>query len=218
MKTTSLLIGSTGLIGTALQGKLASCYSKVYAMSRRPLNDLPSNTVNLVNDFSVNCHEKPWPYIEDFFCALGTTIKTAGSEQAFRKVDFEYVVNAAEAAKRAGAVRMAVVSALGASSKSNVFYSRTKGQMEDALKVIGFSHLLIVRPSFLSGDRAALNQVNRPGENVALAFAKIFKPIIPKKYRAISAEAVADCMIDRLSSMTARVEIVESNTLQRWQP
>jgi uncharacterized protein YbjT (DUF2867 family) len=217
MNTTALIVGSSGLIGKALQTRLAEGYAKVYAVSRKPLSGLPKNTENLLTDFSGNWHEKPWPFCDDLFCALGTTIKTAGSEEAFKIVDFDHVVNSAIAAKRAGATRMAVVSSLGANSKSSVFYSRTKGQMEESLKALGFAHLLIVRPSFLAGDRAALGQTSRSGENIALSIASLFKPIIPKKYRAISAEAVASCMVERLSVMTARVEIIESDVLQNWQ-
>jgi uncharacterized protein YbjT (DUF2867 family) len=219
--TTAILIGASGLIGKALQAKLASRYAQFSAVSRKPLGPLPKNAKNLVinfdDDLVNNLQTTPWPACDAIFCALGTTIKAAGSQEAFRKVDFEYVVNSARAAKQAGATRMAVVSALGASSESSVFYSRTKGQMEDALKTLGFAHLLIVRPSFLSGDRQALGQTSRPGESIALAFSAILKPLIPKKYRAISADAVASCMVERLNAMTASVEIIESDALQKWQ-
>jgi uncharacterized protein YbjT (DUF2867 family) len=217
MNTTSLLVGATGLIGTALQSRLAEQYTKVYAVSRKPLLDLPQKTENIVTDFSGNWFEKSWPSCDDIYCALGTTIKVAGSQEAFRKVDFDHVVNAATVAKRAGATRMAVVSALGANSKSSVFYSRTKGEMEEALKAVGFAHLLIIRPSFLSGDRKALGQTSRPGEKIALSIASFLKPLIPIKYRAISADTVAHCMVERLTNMTARVEIIESDALQTWQ-
>jgi uncharacterized protein YbjT (DUF2867 family) len=206
-----VLLGSTGLIGQVLQSKLSESYALLTAVSRKPLSNLPQNAENLVVNFDDDWQSQAWPQCEAIYCALGTTIKTAGSTEAFRRVDFDYVVNSAKAAKRAGATKMAVVSALGASSKSSVFYSRTKGEMEDALKALGFSQLLIVRPSFLSGNREALEQTSRPGETIA------FKPLIPKKYRAISANAVASCMVERLNAMTTNVEIIESDQLQRWQ-
>jgi uncharacterized protein YbjT (DUF2867 family) len=214
MNNRAILLGASGLIGIALQTKLASHFKTLTAVSRKPLRDLPSKAENLVVDF-----EQVWklPPAHSIFCALGTTIKTAGSQAAFRKVDFDYVVAAAKAARLAGVQRMAVVSALGASTKSKVFYSRTKGEMEEALKAIGFANLLIVRPSFLSGDRLSLGQASRPGEAIALSLASFLKPLIPKKYRTISADAVATCMIERLSAMTAAVEVIESDELQRWQ-
>jgi uncharacterized protein YbjT (DUF2867 family) len=215
--TTAILVGSSGLIGEALQAKLARRYDKVWAISRKPMGNLPKNAENLVLDFESDWQEISLPACDAFFCALGTTIKTAGSQEAFRKVDFDYVVNSAKAAQRAGATKMAVVSALGASSKSSVFYNRTKGETEEALKALGFAKLLIVRPSFLSGNREALGQASRPGEAVALALTSVLNPLIPKKYRSISADAVASCMVEQLDAMTSSLEIIESDRLQQWQ-
>ncbi len=216
-KTTAVLVGSSGLIGKALQTKLAGKYDKLWAISRKPMGDLPENAENLVLDFESDWQEISLPTCDAFFCALGTTIKTAGSQEAFRKVDFDYVVNSAKAAKRAGAIKMAVVSALGASSKSSVFYNRTKGEMEEALENLGFSSLLIVRPSFLAGNREVLGQASRPGEAIALALTSVLNPLIPKKYRSISADAVASCMVEQLDEMTSSLEIIESDRLQQWQ-
>jgi nucleoside-diphosphate-sugar epimerase len=214
--TTAVLVGSSGLIGKALQTKLADKYDKLWAISRKPMGNLPINTANLVLDFEADWLKTSLPNCNAFFCALGTTIKVAGSQEAFRKVDFDYVVNSAKAAKQAGATKMAVVSALGASSKSAVFYNRTKGEME-ALKNLGFSKLLIVRPSFLSGNRKELGQASRPGEAIAIAFTSVLNPLIPKKYRSISADAVACCMVEQLDSMTSSLEVIESDQLQQWQ-
>jgi uncharacterized protein YbjT (DUF2867 family) len=214
---TAILVGASGLIGKSLQTKLGGKYTKLWAVSRKPIIDLPKNGENIVFDFDSNLQANSLPACDALFCALGTTIKTAGSQEAFRKVDFDYVLKSAKAAKVAGATSMAVVSALGASSSSAVFYNRTKGEMEEALKALGFSKLLIVRPSFLSGDRQSLGQASRPGEAIALAFASAFKPMIPKKYRSISANAVASCMVERLDAMTSSVEIIESDRLQQWQ-
>ena len=88
------------------------------------------------------------------FITLGTTIKVAGSQAAFRQVDFAFVVNTARAAKAAGATRLAVVSALGADTKSRVFYNRVKGEMEAAVAQLGYQSIVIAQPSMLLGDRA----------------------------------------------------------------
>jgi uncharacterized protein YbjT (DUF2867 family) len=217
MNSKAVLVGSTGLIGKALQSKLAAKYDKLWAISRKPMGELPTNTENIVLDFDSDWQKLSLPGCDAFFCALGTTIKAAGSQAAFRKVDFDYVVNSAKAARRAGATKMAVVSALGASSNSSVFYNQTKGDMEETLKSLGFSQLLIVRPSFLSGNREVLGQASRPGEAIALAFTSVLNPLIPKKYRSISADAVASCMVEELDSMPSSLEVIESDQLQQWQ-
>jgi len=104
------------------------------------------------------------PAVDDVFIALGTTIKVAGSREAFRAVDFDAVVAVARAARAAGATRLGVVSAMGADSRSPVFYNRVKGEMEDAVQGLGFETVVIARPSLLAGDRTALKQAPRPGE------------------------------------------------------
>jgi uncharacterized protein YbjT (DUF2867 family) len=210
----AILVGASGLIGKALQPQLSGAYTKFSAISRKPLQDLPTNGENIVLDFN---GQWTLPTCDAIYCALGTTIKVAGSQEKFRQVDFDYVLAAATAAKKAGAQRMGVVSALGANSKSSVFYNKTKGEVEEALKELNFAHLLIVRPSFLAGDRESLGQANRPAEKIALTLSAFFKPIIPAQFRAISADAVARCMVERLGQMQAPIEIIESAELQKWQ-
>ena len=105
-----------------------------------------------------------FPPVDDVFITLGTTIKVAGSQAAFRQVDFAFVVNTARAARVAGATRLAVVSALGADAKSRVFYNRVKGEMEAAIAQLGYKSVVIAQPSLLLGDRAALGQPVRSSE------------------------------------------------------
>ena len=105
------------------------------------------------------------PKTDDAFCCRGTTIKTTGSQAAFRKVDFDYVVNFAAAAKAAGVKRFLVVSALNPNAKSGVFYYRVKGEMENALKAMNFESLHIFRPSFLLVERPEA----RVGERLGIA-------------------------------------------------
>lgn len=105
------------------------------------------------------------------FCALGTTIKTAGTREAFRKVDFEYVVHFAKVCKNLGVTRFGVVSAMGSDLNSWSFYLRVKGEMEEALKDIGFEHLVIARPSLLLGQRGEF----RLGEAVAQTLNPLLK-------------------------------------------
>ena len=121
-------------------------------------------------------YEKLESYSEHFkvnciFCCLGTTIRTAGSRDAFKKVDFTYVIESAKIGKAQGVKSFSVVSAMGANSKSRIFYNRVKGEMENALIVIGFESLQIFRPSLLLGNRNILEE----GKKLALLFREFFR-------------------------------------------
>lgn len=135
------------------------------------------------------------PRVGEAFIALGTTIKAAGSQEAFRAVDFDAVLAVAKAAKAAGATRLGVVSAMGADARSKVFYSRVKGEMEEALSALGFETLVIARPSLLVGDREALGQPARIGEELGLKVSRWLSPLIPDNYRPIEARAVARALL-----------------------
>ncbi len=155
------------------------------------------------------------PPAQEAFCCLGTTIKQAGSETAFRAVDFNAVLAFASAAKAAGVKRFAVVSALGANRRSTTFYNRVKGEMELALAGIGFDSLVVARPSLLAGDRSALGQPGRSGERWALALALPFARLIPPSWRPIDAAVVARGMQAALADRQPGLRIVESAELHR---
>ena len=144
------------------------------------------------------------PRVGEAFIALGTTIKVAGSQEAFRAVDFEAVMAVARAARAAGATRLGVVSAMGASMRSPIFYNRVKGEMEQALDALGFEALVIARPSFLAGDRAALGQALRSGEKLALAISRWLAPFIPANYGSVAANAVAQGLLQTLPAARGR--------------
>ena len=152
------------------------------------------------------------PKADDAFCCLGTTIRQAGSQAAFRKVDFDYVINFAIAAKAAGVKRFLVVSALGANAKSCVFYNRVKGEMENALKAMNFESLHIFRPSFLLGERAEA----RVGERLGI---KVFSALAPlmigpaRKVRPVEAKAVARAMVLAANSDALGMTVVESDEI-----
>ncbi|NHB67756.1 hypothetical protein G8O23_03565 [Bacteroidales bacterium M08MB] len=148
------------------------------------------------------------------FCCLGTTMRKAGSREAFRKVDFDMVVDFAQKAKTAGIERFAVVSSIGANPKSKNFYLKTKGQVEEELKKIGFARLVIVRPSLLLGKR----NERRIAEDIGKVLYSIFSILFIgplKKYKGIKDEDVAKAMIALVEQGQGTI-IAESNTLNLY--
>ncbi|HWP11866.1 MAG TPA: NAD(P)H-binding protein, partial [Ramlibacter sp.] len=145
-----MLAGASGLVGRAiLQGLLADdSVAAVHTLGRR---ELPFQHAKLTQHRVDFKFLPALPGAGEAFVALGTTIKVAGSQEAFRAVDFDAVVAVAKAAKASGATRLGVVSAMGANARSKVFYNRVKGEMEEALSALGFETLVIARPSFLVG-------------------------------------------------------------------
>jgi uncharacterized protein YbjT (DUF2867 family) len=199
-----LIAGASGLVGREiLQGLLSDdSVAVVHSLGRR---ELPLQHVKLTQhrvDFSKAL--PALPSVGEAFVALGTTIKVAGSQEAFRAVDFDAVVAVAKTAKAAGATRLGVVSAMGADPRSRIFYNRVKGEMEAALTALGFDTLVIARPSFLVGDREALGQPLRGGEKLALNVSKWLAPIIPDNLKAIDAAAVARALLDAVPKLRGR--------------
>lgn len=204
----ALLAGSTGLIGRALLPLLLASprYAQVHALQRR--DALPAQPKLQVH--TVDFQALPaLPPIDDVFIALGTTIKVAGSQAAFRQVDFDAVLNTARAARAAGATRLAVVSALGADAASRVFYNRVKGEMQDAVATLGFDSVVIVQPSLLLGDRGALGQPERPGE----VWGARLLGWLPRSVRPIAAEQVARAMLRALANPRPGVHLLRSGDL-----
>jgi uncharacterized protein YbjT (DUF2867 family) len=154
------------------------------------------------------------PKVDEVFICLGTTIKVAGSQAAFRAVDFDAVVAVARMGIAQAATKLGVISAMGASPKSGVFYSRVKGEMEQAVSALGFESVTLVRPSFLAGDRESLQQTSRPGEKIALAAMKLFNPLIPKNYQAVQARDVAQALLRGVRQARAGTRVLLSGDLQ----
>jgi uncharacterized protein YbjT (DUF2867 family) len=207
-----LLAGASGLVGRELLKALRADGATVHALVRRAgvLAAAPG-----VHEHVVDFAALPaLPKARTACCALGTTIKLAGSEAAFRAVDFDAVLAFAHAARAAGVQRFAVVSALGASPRSPTFYSRVKGEMEAALAALGFTTLVIARPSLLAGDRDALGQPARLGERLALAVTAPLTPLIPRAWRPIAAATVARAMLRALDEAQPGTRVVESSELQ----
>lgn len=213
--------GATGLVGRALLARLRidPAVGRIYALVRaagRP-SALPDGVEPIAIDYARlgSADGVALPALDRAVCALGTTIKVAGSQAAFRAVDVDAVVAFARAAKAAGAQRLGVVSALGADAKSAVFYSRCKGEMEAALRGLGFGALVIARPALLQGDREALGQPARPGEVWAQRLSPVLSRLLPQRWRPIAADTVAAALLAALDAAPAGVTVLESDRLQQ---
>jgi uncharacterized protein YbjT (DUF2867 family) len=188
----AVIAGATGLVGSELLPMLLASqrYAQVQVLVRRPAPGLPDDPRLVVQ--VVDFQSLPaLPPVDDVFIALGTTIKVAGSQAAFRAVDFDAVLNTAKAARAAGATRLGVVSALGANAASGVFYNRVKGEMEAAVGALGFDSVVIVQPSLLLGDRTALGQPVRAGE----VWGARLLGWLPRSVRPIAARQVAHALL-----------------------
>ncbi len=204
----ALLAGGTGLIGREVA---KSWTGPLHLLVRRAVAPAsPSQRVHVV-DFAAL---PPLPSADMAFCCLGTTIRQAGSQAAFRAVDHDAVLAFARSAQRAGVKRFGVVSALGADAQSSVFYNRVKGEMEAELGRIGFARLVIARPSLLAGDCAATGQPTRLGERITLALTAPLTRFIPKAWRPIQAAAVARALQLALAQDGPAVQVLESAQLQ----
>ena len=216
-----LVAGGTGLVGRAL---LAQCVADPRCRSVTGLvrqatqrQGLPRGVTALVVDYTAlgQPGSPALPAADWAFCCLGTTIKTAGSQAAFRAADVEAVLAFARAAQAAGVRRLGVVSAMGANARSSVFYNRVKGEAEQALAALGFQHLVLARPSLLLGDRSALGQPSRPAERVAQALMPALGWLLPLKLRPIRAGAVATALRLALADAAPGTTVLESDALAR---
>jgi uncharacterized protein YbjT (DUF2867 family) len=213
-KQTSLLIlGATGLVGyQALQMALADDrIAMVIAPTRRPLTPHPKLKNPIVN-FS-DLADADWWKVDALICALGTTIKQAGSQAAFRAVDYQYVLEAAILAKSAGCSTFVLNSSLGADPNASNFYLKVKGQIEKELQLLGFKSLTLVRPSLLDGGP---RPERRYGEEIGLWFGKHLRPLIPARYRPVTTGNVAKAMLAAALDSEPGMHFMESDKLQSY--
>lgn len=211
------MAGATGLVGREVLAALltGSHYGAVHSIGRREVAVQHPKLVQHVQDLSVPVAPSALGSVDDVFICLGTTIKAAGSREAFRAIDFHAVVALARAAKAMGASKLAVVSAMGADADSRVFYNRVKGEMESALRALDYQALVIARPSLLAGDRQALAQASRPGEVVGSMLMALFKPLLPADWQMIAASQVARAMLNAVQNTEHGTRILRSGELQR---
>ena len=211
------LIGATGLVGGELLKILLADphYASVHTAGRRAPSLTHAKMTAHVVDLGNLIQLAGLPAVDDVYCALGTTIKVAGSESAFKAVDLDVVVAVAKAALQLNrSARLGVVSAMGADAKSSVFYNRIKGEMEAAVAQLGYQNVSIARPSILAGDRDSLQQASRAGEHIGLKLMSAFSFLIPANYKAIEAAEVAQALYQMVTAGDAGVRIAMSGELR----
>lgn len=214
MTKTAIIIGGSGLTGTQLLKILltSNVYEKVVCLVRNASKISHPKLEQHVIDF-----DNPETYEEliegdDMFCCLGTTIKKAGSEAEFEKVDLVYPIQFAKIASQRGIRQFSLISSLGANPNSGNFYLRTKGKCEEELRKIGFQSTSIFRPSLLLGNRKEF----RLGEKIAEFFMRIFSIFMVgkfKKYRAIKSQDVAYAMYQIAQGNTVGFHVYESDQI-----
>ncbi len=190
----ALVLGGTGLVGSHCLRLLLDQpgYDWVTALLRRPIPEAP-RLVQRIVDFDRLEQLEPFP-VADVFCALGTTIRQAGTKEEFRKVDFQYPVKAAKWSLAAGAAQFVLVSSAGADPRARSFYLRTKGETEEAISALPFAAVHILRPSLLVGERPE----RRRGETLAAGVARSLEFLLVgrlSRYRPTPAATVAEAMV-----------------------
>lgn len=196
MGKTALIAGATGLVGKQLLTKLADSreYTKVVSLTRKPGAVKHDKIIEKIIDFGRLNEVEDLFSADDIFCCLGTTIKKAKSQDAFKKVDYDYPVLMSRFAAKQGASQFLVISALGADKDSRIFYSRVKGEMENEVLQSSIPTVGIFRPSLLTGNRQEWRAGERLGEIVSKPFSFLLLGKF-RKYRPISADTVAEAML-----------------------
>ena len=214
VKKTAIIAGASGLTGSHLVKFLCEdeSYAEVRVIVRKGLTYNHAKLVTIIRNLD-QVKESDFEGVDDFFCCLGSTMKKAGSKEAFEQVDLIAPIKMGKYAKQQGVDHMLVISAMGANAGSKVYYNRIKGVMEEKLSTLALPHLSIFRPSLLLGKR----QEFRLGERVGEVVMKVLKPAFKgplKKYRAIEAKQVAYSMMQNaLDIPTNNVTIIESESM-----
>ena len=205
-----LLAGATGLVGRECLRLLLpdGDFGRIVVVARRPLSPdvrSPKLETHVLDFDQLNEHDQLFR-VDALICALGTTIRQAGSRTRFRTVDYEYPLALAKLGRANGCQHFLLVSSLGANPKSRVFYNRVKGEVEEAVRALGYPRVTIVRPSLLLGPRAQL----RLGEEVAKRVTRWLGPMVPRPYRPVEARTVAATLVREAKERGPGVRVIES--------
>ncbi|WP_175687866.1 NAD(P)H-binding protein [Burkholderia anthina] len=205
-----LLVGATGLVGRhVLDAALADArVDQVVVVARRPLSPHPKMQAREV-DFDDLPEAADWWQADAVICTLGTTMRTAGSQAAFRRVDHDYPLAVARLAHRHGTPTYVLNSALGADPASRIFYNRVKGEVERALAGVGFASLTCVRPGLIGGSRDEF----RFGERLFVLALSLAGPVLPMKWRVNPAARIARALLDAALDARPGIHVVASDRL-----
>jgi uncharacterized protein YbjT (DUF2867 family) len=211
----AIVAGASGLVGERVLRRLLAggTYDRVVALVRGPVNVTHKKLEQRTVDYERLGRMSAFPRAEDVFCCLGTTIRKAGSPEAFHKVDVGYVARLAEVAVRAGSAQFLLVSAVGANARSGNFYLRCKGEAEDMVRTLPYKGVQIFRPSFLVGER----REKRAGEAAGIALARLFSPAMigpAARYRPIRADDVARAMQAVARDAPPGIHVYEARAMQ----
>lgn len=213
---TAIIVGASGVVGGHLINYLLASpnYSRVVSLGRRKLDIESDKLVQYVIKFDKYATYAPLVKGDDLYLTIGTTMAKAKSKEAFMKVDYTYALNIAKAASDNGMNQLMLVSSVGADSDSVIFYSRVKGELEDAIKKLTFWSIHIFRPSILLGERPE----SRAGESIAKVIGKGLDFILGgllSKYKPVEAETVAKAMVAKAQELDSGIHIYPSHWIQK---
>lgn len=206
-----MLVGATGLVGGQVLQQLLDdprC-SAVVAPTRRPLARSAPALHNPVVDFDRLPVDAPWWAVDAVVCALGSTIKQAGSREAFARVDHDYPLQVATLAQAHGAHAFVLNSAMGADARSRIFYNQVKGRLEQDLRGLNYPSLTLVRPGLIGGERSE----RRTGEHLAGVLLGALGPVLPSAWRINPAVKIAAAMVEAALVPRPGVQVIGSAQL-----
>tara|TARA_R110001583_G_scaffold160872_1_gene312809 strand:+ start:92927 stop:93586 length:660 start_codon:yes stop_codon:yes gene_type:complete len=214
MKKTAIILGASGLTGSILLHKLLKDdrYETIKLFSRSKINGLPSKVIQFTGNLLELESFKPNFTGNEVYCCIGTTAKKTPNRTIYKTIDYGIPVNAAKLAKATTIKTFLVVSALGANAKSNIFYNKTKGEMERDVLSKKIANTYILQPSIIGGNR----NETRIGEKIGLSLFKLLHPLFfgkLKKYKITEAEHIAQTMIN-LANSTSTTQIITSEKIK----
>ncbi len=213
---TALVFGASGLVGGHLLEELAKSenYKKVYSFGRRKLGVDDGKIEEIVIDFNNMSDSGHLIKGDDIFICLGTTIKAAGSQEAFRRVDFEYIYHAAQIAAQNGTNQLLLISSAGADANSSVFYNKVKGETEEAVKLLPFWSVKIFQPSLLLGKREDRRPAEAIGQSIG-RFLNKFTTDLFDLYQPVEAENVAKAMLIAAQGIEGGEKVYPSHIIKK---
>jgi len=215
MGKTAIVLGATGLTGSILLQKLLinKRYNSIKVFTRKPTGIKHPKIIEIECDLLKLEESKNDFAGDEVYCCIGTTSKKTPDKKIYKQIDFGIPVSAAKLCKENKISKLLIISSIGANAKSSVFYSKTKGEMEQAVLALKISNTYILQPSFIVGDR----KEKRTGEKFGIVLSKLVQPLLigpAKKYRAINADTIANAMI-YLANNGFEKQIVSSEELQK---